>query len=126
MTRQPKTVSAWVFVGLYAGVIFYLSSLSRPLPEPIQKYFYDWVLHGVEYLFFGVLLARAIGLSFERSSWRTLMAWTFVVGALYGISDEWHQSFVPEREACVKDAAVDAVAVLLGAWIWTVPIEKRK
>lgn len=119
MIRRDEKVVAWAVVGAYAALIFYFSSLSHPLPQPVSKYFQDWVLHSVEYGLFGILLAWAAGLSFPALSSSGLIALVFLVGTLYGISDEWHQSFVPERESCVKDALVDAAAVFCGAYAWT-------
>ena len=118
MMLRRQAATAWAWVGLYAALIFYLSSFSRPLPDPVGKYFQDWMLHGVEYAFFGILLARALGLSFKDWQPTVVVVLAFVLGTLYGISDEWHQSFVPERESCAKDALVDAAAVFFGASIW--------
>jgi VanZ family protein len=36
------------------------------------------------------------------------------IGALYGLSDEWHQSFVPGRQPSAADLAADLVGVILG------------
>ncbi|MBI2094670.1 MAG: VanZ family protein [Candidatus Omnitrophica bacterium] len=111
---------AWVYVALYAGLIFSLSSLERPLPalERFQKYHLDFLLHVVEYGILGALLARALGLSFEsRAAWEIGVA-AFWIGCLYGATDEWHQSFVRYREASVWDWAADAGGVLLGTFLW--------
>lgn len=35
-----------------------------------------------------------------------------LIGAIYGLSDEWHQSFVPGRDCSVYDVAADALGVL--------------
>ncbi len=120
MTLHRQAAIAWAWAGLYAALIFYVSSLSRPLPVSVGKYFQDWMLHGVEYALFGILLARALGMSFENWRPAVVVALAFVLGTLYGISDEWHQSFVPERESCAKDALVDAAAAFCGAclWVW--------
>ena len=37
-----------------------------------------------------------------------------VAGALYGATDEWHQSFVPGRDASVLDWLADLCGVTLG------------
>lgn len=34
------------------------------------------------------------------------------ISVLYAASDEWHQSFVPGRSACVEDVLLDSAAVL--------------
>jgi VanZ family protein len=43
------------------------------------------------------------------------------VAVTYGVTDEWHQSFVPNRQADVRDAIANAVGafgatVVVGAW----------
>ena len=37
-----------------------------------------------------------------------------LVGAAYGLLDEWHQTLVPGRDASLGDAVADALGVLLG------------
>ncbi len=111
---------AWVHVALYAALIFFLSSLERPFPplDRFKKYHIDWLLHIVEYGVLGALLARALRLSFGRAmAWR-LGAAAFFIGCLYGVSDEWHQSFVPHRDASVFDWTADSIGTLLGASVW--------
>lgn len=118
MKRTAPAIRAWSFALVYAGFIFYLSSLSRPLPESVQKYFSDWVLHGVEYGFFGVLLSRAFAFTWpERPAprhWLSTVSW----GVLYALSDEWHQRFVPNRQSSAHDVAADAIGLALGAFVW--------
>jgi VanZ family protein len=44
-------------------------------------------------------------------------ATAFAVAILYGLSDEWHQSFVPGRTPDVWDLVVDAIGALTGIGI---------
>ena len=41
------------------------------------------------------------------------------LGALYGLSDEWHQSFVAGREASAGDLATDALGVIVGYFLFS-------
>jgi VanZ family protein len=61
-------------------------------------------------------------------AWRwALNAWTrariaLAAGAIaltsvYGLLDEWHQSFVPGRYASLTDVALDVVGALVGTWL---------
>ena len=36
-----------------------------------------------------------------------------VLASLYGISDEWHQSFIPERTADIGDIVADAIGAFI-------------
>lgn len=40
----------------------------------------------------------------------------FVIGCLYALSDEWHQSFVPGRQAGWDDWVADALGIAFGIW----------
>ena len=56
----------------------------------------------------------------SRTSW-VVAAAAVALAALYGASDEWHQSFVPGREVSALDLAADTTgaalaAVVLRAW----------
>jgi VanZ family protein len=41
-----------------------------------------------------------------------------VFATLYGLTDEWHQSFVPGRSAAVADALADMVGAIVGSAAW--------
>ena len=107
-------IRPWVPVALYAGLVFWLSSQSRPLPFlPDEIWSFDKLLHAIEYAVLGLLLARALrasGFSPARAFLGALL-----VGSLYGASDELHQSFVPNRTCDPRDWAADTVGVALGA-----------
>lgn len=50
---------------------------------------------------------------------RTAVALAVVCfAALYGISDEFHQSFVPRRSSSVSDIIADTLGASLVAWGW--------
>ena len=115
---------AWLYVIFCAVFIFAISSFSwhLPLVQNAEKIHLDWFVHAVEYSVFGFLLSDALAATFPRSRRQALFAGALLLGALYGLSDEYHQSFVPHRSACLSDALVDTIGVSLGAWIW----QKRK
>jgi len=60
------------------------------------------------------VLAVAIGLVSGLRGWRMVL---LVVGGvlLVGVLDEWHQVFLPGRQAGWDDLAADAVGGLIGA-----------
>jgi VanZ family protein len=85
---------------------------------PGAHYFWDKLLHTVGYAGLGILALRAFHGGFHRPR---LAPTTFagVAVILWGISDEFHQSFVPGRDSSAWDVLADAVgfsfAVLLVA-----------
>jgi VanZ family protein len=48
---------------------------------------------------------------------RNAIWFTVIICALYGISDEFHQSFVPNRDCEFMDWAADFVGIILAALI---------
>ena len=110
-----KRAVFWLLVAAYCGVIFYLSSLSNPLPQ-LTGHVWDKALHLIEYCALGALLALALGVWDEPTkAWRVGLA--VLVGCLYGMSDETHQLFVPGRDAEVGDAMADGLGTALGAGV---------
>ena len=105
-------LAAWVPVVLYMGVIFYLSSLTDPLPDLTFRV-WDKALHAAEYATLGALLLLALRASGSAGTAALLLA---MAGAsLYGASDEIHQYFVPGRQCDLRDWVADTVGGVLGA-----------
>lgn len=103
----------WLPVYLYAGLIFFYSSMSQPPLRPVILHG-DKLLHLAEYAVFGYLIARAA----KNSSSVKLKAYfrIFAVGVAfaYGLSDEFHQSFVPGRQVEILDIFADGFGAFLG------------
>jgi VanZ family protein len=102
----------WLPVLLYAGLIFYVSSISLPTP-PIKVPFSDKIVHVLEYAILGCLVYRAcIGtpkiLFFKNASSISILSST-----LYGLSDEIHQFFVPGRCMDFFDFLADTIGACL-------------
>lgn len=123
VARPPRGSRLLPWLGRYGPVIvtmaaiFGLSSVPGQSLPPGSLWSYDKFLHALEYAFLSVLWARALARE-SGFSW-------LVVGivALYGVSDELHQSFTPGRDASGLDVVADAVGAVLGAavyaaWLW--------
>ena len=125
---KPSFFKLWVPVVLYAALIFALSSFSFHLGwfQKTQKIHLDWVVHIVEYGVFGALVCRAFSAYhfFAQTTARLFMA-VILMGVLYGVSDEFHQHFVPYRDSSPLDVIADTVGVSLGAWGWFKKIRKE-
>ncbi len=96
---------------LYSGLIFYLSSLSRPVPELQFLFSYDKVIHCVEYGIFAFLWWFGLQ-NFIRDK-VLLNRVVFIWGIVYGVSDEIHQSFVPGRVCSIFDIIADIIGILI-------------
>lgn len=72
--------------------------------------------HLVEYALLGVAMLWGIGRQFPGLARPWLWAWTVTV--LYGVTDEWHQSFVPGRNPDWRDVVLDGMGAALAIWLW--------
>ncbi|MBE0608532.1 MAG: VanZ family protein [Dehalococcoidia bacterium] len=97
----------------WAGIIFLLSSLPNP-PGPRGPEWQSYLAHTVEFGVFGFLAAGLVA-AFRPSAptWRVALA-AWLLALLYGISDEFHQSFVANRHASALDVAFDALGGAIG------------
>jgi len=93
---------------LWMVFIFFLSSLTRNDLRNLP-YISDILGHGVLYLVLGALLYYSI----KRH--RGLFA--VLISALYGLTDEFHQAFVPGRTPELKDLLVDVAAAIIAVAI---------
>lgn len=107
----------WLPVVIYAGLIFFFSSLPYGFKGPKSVYF-DKLLHLAEYFIFGILLSRAFIKSLSQFSVIKCYLFVVVIACLYGISDEIHQLFVEGREFSIYDIFADTIGGSLGALIY--------
>ena len=105
----------WAMVAAWAGAIFILSAQSN-LPAPPAPGIDKWE-HAVAYALLAFLLARAWLPHLRR--FRPSVRWALVVEAVfaYGIVDEIHQAFVPNRSCDPLDAAADLAGALVCAMV---------
>lgn len=68
--------------------------------------------HFMEYAILGGLLVLLFRIRRVRLIW---LPW--LIGTLYAVTDEWHQSFSPGRSCDPKDVLIDACGVLIGVLI---------
>ena len=93
-----------------AAVIFLLSHHSNP---PGAEWFasFDYAVHFLEYAVFALTLVWGAPSRLNHALTRKGVAVVCAVALVYALSDEWHQSFVPNRDA----SPVDLVADFLGS-----------
>ena len=105
----------WLFVVLYGAMIFFISSLSDPVPvSPPDIIFLDKIAHLFEYAIFGILIFRAL---YPYASLKKSFVTTIIIASLYGMTDEVHQYFVEMRDADVMDWFADTMGGLIGSYI---------
>lgn len=114
----------WAPVAGYMALIFVLSGMASP---PIPARTSDKTLHLVGYGGLGVVALRATagGALSGVTGGSAAAAWA--IATLYGLTDEYHQSYVPERTADPADALADGVgaASTIGL-VWAFGIIARR
>jgi VanZ family protein len=123
---RPRVWLHWVPAVVWAAVIFVLSAQST-LPAPPDG-LSDKHSHA---LAFG-LLALACLHGLVQGRWRDVgtghAAGAALLAVAYGLSDEWHQAFVPGRMSDWADVVADATGAVVASglgWAWAILLRRR-
>ena len=110
----------WLPALAVAGLIFFFSSQPKlDKFDPMGVLTWDKAVHFIAYF----TLAAAVFVA-ERHRGKV-----FGITALYGLSDEIHQSFVPGRSCDLLDLAADccgAALLIITIHLWRLTNERRK
>jgi VanZ family protein len=112
-------------VFLYMGLIFLISSIAD---TPTLSDGSDKNLHALLYAGLCALVSRALAGGWNRRLTIRMALTATAISGLYGASDEFHQHFVPSREADVFDVVADtigAAAAAAGLYAWSGIIRDR-
>lgn len=109
---------------LYAGLIFYLSSISN-LPMGLPFNGSDKIIHIMEFGLFGALIWLSVSHWHLKYRTPTLITVTILLGLLYALSDELHQYTVPGRQFDVFDLLADTIGLAVGSITFYI-FSKRK
>ncbi|MDQ0233238.1 VanZ family protein [Metabacillus malikii] len=109
-----KKIAFTLFPLLYMGLIWFLSS--HPADAVVNTPFsFDALLkeslHLIEFAILYWLIAFAFKAHGKWTERVSIIA--AVISILYGLTDEIHQSFVPERSATVIDFVKDTIGVVV-------------
>lgn len=125
MTERARRTLFGALAALWACLIFWESSQPNPFPFlPPEIFAHDKLLHMGAYAVLAGLavgaLARARLASLARAA-----AVAAVLATAYGATDEWHQVYVPGRDADPWDWAADAVGASAGAAAMTLILRRK-
>ena len=116
----------WIFKCIltlvYAGIIYWESS--KDTSSVSLPYHTDKLVHFAEFGF--LCLMTCWSLSLARISTRVIykIILAIVVASLYGMSDEFHQSFTPHRSADVFDWLADTAGAVAAGFLWQMSVCK--
>lgn len=99
---------------LWALLIFVASSIPNITLPDLDFVPSDKAIHLVVYFILCSLVYRAL---LYQDRFPRLAKWsiacTVLLSIVYGVSDEFHQSFVPNRDASMYDLAADSIGAFL-------------
>jgi VanZ family protein len=107
---------------LYCAFIYWLSD-QPTLPVPDLFSLQDKILHAGAYFIMAVLAWRSFKQQSDNPIIPALLSITFY--SLYGVTDEWHQSFVKGRVPDVTDWLADTVGAGLAAFLLASDVKSR-
>ncbi len=117
-SQTVQLVSVWGPASFVMAAIFFVSGLSSP---PTPSTLPDVGLHAIAYAGLGASFVRGLsGALWSQVTFRNVF-WAILLAVGYGITDEWHQSFVPGRTPELRDLVADAFGSAFGAgmvWLW--------
>lgn len=90
-------------------VVSHQPTVSIPLDAP------DYMAHGVSYAVLGALYVRALAAGALNRMTLAHLGPAVLLAFAYGLSDEFHQSFIPGRHPSVSDIVADTLGALAGA-----------
>ena len=119
---MPRSLFRAIPMLAVMGIIFFLSHQPH-LSLDLEVSHQDKIFHAIAY---GVLAAStlfavlALGRGVFRSRSRLMLTGLGVVlfCLFYGISDEFHQSFIPGRESSLLDVAADTAGAVIVVSLW--------
>jgi VanZ family protein len=110
----------WLPSLLWAATIFVISAMPPLVPAEKKPPFLiptDKLAHVAAYALLGGLILFALRRGHNTPLPKAVLL-AIVLATAYGVSDEWHQSFVPRRQAGLDDCAANAVGAVLVGTAW--------
>ncbi|MEA3240354.1 MAG: VanZ family protein [Pseudomonadota bacterium] len=125
--KHDPSLIIWYALPLvgYCALIFYLSSQADvDLPSIVPQS--DKLLHLAEYAVLGALAHRFFQRLLPEKSKIFVLMVAFLFALVYGLSDEFHQSFVQGRDSSWFDVLADGAGGYLGARLTMLIFQKGR
>ena len=113
---------SFILTLLIAIAIFYISTLTFLPGKPvfdIKPYLYHF------FAFFFLCLFLLVSLVQGKIN-KSLFFISIIISILYGISDEFHQLFVPGRSCSFADVMLDTSGILFASFLYAFRIRNKK
>ena len=123
--QLTRTVVAWLPSIVVMVGIFVVSGMSSP---PMSSEIPDLGAHAGVYAVLGAsFVFGLVGANWRRVTFKTVVL-AIICAFVYGISDEFHQSFVPGRTAEFRDVIADFCGAAVGTGatlVWSIVLTSR-
>lgn len=117
MTKQQiiTKIKLWAPPFIWAAIIYKLSDGRVPVASSV--YWQDFAFKKSAHMFFYFILAILTyrGLIGDGMGKKKAATLAFIIAVLYGLSDEYHQSFTQGRESRFRDVGFDGIGAALGS-----------
>ena len=118
---EKRPMLTWTLILVYASIIFIFSSMPCP-PQPVEaedefiRMLITTIEHIFEYSILGFLLLAGFRSGNGRMREKAILI-AILTATIYGITDEIHQFFVPNRDSSILDVLANGIGASLGAFI---------
>ena len=120
---EKNRIISVILIVLIAIEIFYFSSKSS-VPGTGGISYLPIVYHFVVFFLFSFFLLAAI--KGNKKLKVSYLITALILSVIYAISDEFHQSFVPGRDASIRDILTDSAGIILSLLTYVYIDKKRK
>jgi VanZ family protein len=115
-----RMIKLWLPVLVCMGIIFYASSLPGSDIPPLFP-FQDIAFHILIYLILALFFSHALKNTYTDIALSKVILLTIIFGIVYGITDELHQAFVPDRTASGLDVIIDGIGSFIRSIVYRWP-----
>jgi VanZ family protein len=126
MSRFLQTPTRIIPMLLVMGIIYFFSSVPGErliLPNIVNI---DKVAHMAEYGLLALTVFHAFGAGFGLLHPRLAPLLVILICTMYGVTDEFHQSFVPNRSSSIFDILADSTGAIIVCFISSANTNLRK
>lgn len=109
----------------YMGVLYYFSSIPASELSQLGVRLPDKLLHASAYAILALLAYVALRRSCRMSS-RAAGVFAWIVSVVYGVLDEFHQSYVPGRDPSLSDIVADALGAAVAIGLLTLVAARNR
>ena len=108
---------SFIPIFLWASLIFFFSH--QPGLASGFANSWDFFLRKTAHIFEFVVLTFLLIRNLEERNldFKKALALSFILAALFAVSDEYHQTFISAREGKISDIGIDALGIIFAGWI---------